>query len=1193
MKSQNSTFLVLALIGVGLVIALLTHTAPSAAQSRVPAAAAAPDANYAAPIVQDSWIDANQPGANFGGDASLHVGQAVDPTTGQLGERQTLAQFDLSGLPAGAIIVNATLQLYQTAASGSDAYQIRPDAALASWQEAAVTWNNRPATGNQGDPAVTLDYASGWKQWDVTQIVRAWHTGQTPNYGIALVGLNPVGVPPSERVFASRNATVWPTLTIVYESGATATLTATSTPTRTATASSTRTPTRTPTPTNTQSPIPTSTRTPTRTPTPTNTQSPIPTSTRTPTATAAPTLIPVVTLPPFIFNPNPPPPVYALTNVVSVGHYRITQGLDEDITGNVFYDKIAGKDTLVRFWARSSKWTIGVTSAACEIRYWNGMQDVLLSVVPALTTHPYVYSADWYPSDFGRFDCWVPGQTLADAGWYKFRAIINTTDGYSGRSWLGGYREFLPTSDYLGVFLFPAFVPHVSVPTAHSFLSAAEYAHLLGITLQTAQREWPLRAGIEAIKADGSNAHKAGLRYYVSPNPYACTPWEWGLDNLCDADQRAEGNRQLDLFNLRGWLTNFFLHLNVDTLHWGEVVVPFDHTGGGQSCWSGQRVAGQGISLDDVDGYVLIQEVSHCMGLVNKGPHANVAGNDLPHSATHDILMWGSSSVVNMRTRKDESAVESVMNGGVYRGDDQSMLEGFEWNRLRGIFLGSDPCAGGCATAAGQGPNAGNERFFLSGKVDRQDHWTTDLSMVITAPVPLPLTPASGAYAVVVLDGGNHELARWPFDVSFETTHGESADEMPLDFTVPYPSGASAVRIVHGVTVLAELRPPAHGPQVAFQSVNANSTEAQASWSASHPDGASLTYALYFSPDDGVTRLPIATALTATTYLWPTALAQGTTQARLIAVASDGFHTAEATSPRFSIPAKPPAAWISEPATGRQGLAGGGTEHIPQPITPTITTLVASRPIELRGSGFDLNDGVLDGTGLRWASDRQGPLGISQQLTVTLSPGVHVLTLQAVSSAGLIGSDQITVTVLADSDGDGLPDAFETGHTCLNKNDAADAQADQDSDGLTALQEFQFGTNPCVADTDGDGYTDGAEVLTGSNPLDRSSVPLPALAQNPAPLTFGGCGLLPPPAARTVALQGLSASYAVVTDAPWLTASRNADGSLHVAASCQAPGDAAGTILLTATERQPLRIEVQIEFGKARVYLPAVLRSQR
>lgn len=1150
MKLRHSTFIVLGLLGAGLVLAVLAVTSPSAAQDVGPAAAAAPSANYSAPIVQDGWVDANQPGSNFGADAELHVGLVMDPASGKLGERQTLVQFDLSGLPKGATIVAATLQLYQTAASGSDAYPVRPDAATADWQEATVTWNNKPPNPNLGDPAVTLDYVTGWKQWNVLQTVQAWQSGQMPNYGFMLVGVNPVGTPPSERVYNARNAPAnWPTLTVVYEGGATATFTATPTATSTPTATATR------------------------------------------TATPTPTLIPVVTLPPFIFNPFPPAPVdKILTNAVVFPHSRVTQGLDEDISGGVFYDKIAGKDTLARFWARTTMWDLKVNSAACEVYGWNGTKDVLLNTVPAVFNHSWVYVTDWHPSDYGRFDCWISGQTLANDGWYRFRAILNTSDGWSWKSWLGGYRQFLPTKDYFGLFLFPAFVNTSVITTGHSFLSAAETAHLTGITLQTFQRELPLRAGIEAIRSDGLNPHTAGLRYYLSPNPYACSVYEQMTDNLCDANQRAEGNRQLVLFNIWSWIANTFLGKNVDRLDWGEVVVPFNHTGGGQSCWGNQRVGGQGVSLDDWDGFVLIQEVSHCMALVFKGPHADTAHNNVAHSSTGDIWLWGVQPVVNFRTHTDETAVESVMNGGIYRGDDRSMLEGFEWNRLRSIFLGSDPCAGGCATAS-QATDATQQRFFLAGSIDRQDQWTTSLSMVITQPVPLSPAPAAGAYAVLVLDNSNHELARSPFDVTFETTHGASADKMPFDFTVPYPTDASKVRVVHGANVLAELTPPAHGPQVAFQSLNATADEVQATWSGNHPDGAALTYTLYFSPDDGATRLPIATALTTTAYTWRTALAQGTTQARLIVVASDGFHTAEATSVRFSIARKPPAAWISEPATGRQGANPGGTEYIPGPITPTVTTLIASRPVELRGGGFDLNDGSLDGVNLRWASDRQGPLGISGQLTVTLPAGVHVLTLQAISSAGMISSDQVTVTVLADTDGDGIPDPFEDAHTCLNKNDLADAQADQDSDGLTALQEFQLGTNPCAADTDGDSYPDSREAQAGSNSLDSKSTPLPALARGPAALRLVGCGALPPPASQNITLQGINATYTATTEAAWLHAAPNGDGSLAVTATCEGvPGDAPGTILLTAAGHQPWRIAVQLEFGKERVYLPVILR---
>jgi hypothetical protein len=53
----------------------------------------------------------------------------------------------------------------------------------------------------------------------------------------------------------------------------------------------------------------------------------------------------------------------------------------------------------------------------------------------------------------------------------------------------------------------------------------------------------------------------------------------------------------------------------------------------------------------------------------------------------------------------------------------------------------------------------------------------------------------------------------------------------------------------------------------------------------------------------------------------------------------------------------------------------------------------------------------------------------------------------------------------------------------LNMNDAADASADFDLDGLTNLQEFNLGTSIFLNDTDGDGVDDGQEPGLGSNPL--------------------------------------------------------------------------------------------------------------
>lgn len=98
---------------------------------------------------------------------------------------------------------------------------------------------------------------------------------------------------------------------------------------------------------------------------------------------------------------------------------------------------------------------------------------------------------------------------------------------------------------------------------------------------------------------------------------------------------------------------------------------------------------------------------------------------------------------------------------------------------------------------------------------------------------------------------------------------------------------------------------------------------------------------------------------------------------------------------------------------------------------------------------------------------------ITNQTVTILDRGTSIPLNLALSSA-----DFSTV----DTDGDGIPNIFETLYPFLDANNPLDAALDQDSDGLSNLNEFLNNTNPAVADTDGDGISDGYEVTHGLDP---------------------------------------------------------------------------------------------------------------
>lgn len=92
-----------------------------------------------------------------------------------------------------------------------------------------------------------------------------------------------------------------------------------------------------------------------------------------------------------------------------------------------------------------------------------------------------------------------------------------------------------------------------------------------------------------------------------------------------------------------------------------------------------------------------------------------------------------------------------------------------------------------------------------------------------------------------------------------------------------------------------------------------------------------------------------------------------------------------------------------------------------------------------------------------WVEADLGPITFSMAGDKVFT--AQVLGKNPASSGYSLSFDYIELQPFSDSDGDGMPDAWEIAHG-LNPDNPADANTDADADGVTNLQEYLAGTNP-------------------------------------------------------------------------------------------------------------------------------------
>ncbi|SRR5579859_542243 len=124
------------------------------------------------------------------------------------------------------------------------------------------------------------------------------------------------------------------------------------------------------------------------------------------------------------------------------------------------------------------------------------------------------------------------------------------------------------------------------------------------------------------------------------------------------------------------------------------------------------------------------------------------------------------------------------------------------------------------------------------------------------------------------------------------------------------------------------------------------------------------------------------------------------------------------------------------------------------------------------------------------------PTGTTGVVTVTPSGGGISWPPSIKKKRFLTGENlkvDFTTSDAVDTDGDGMPDAWEIAHG-LNPNDPSDALLDKDGDGHTNLEEYQFGSDPTSA------------LSTPANPLGNYAFPPPIPGGGGGPPSSGGGG---------------------------------------------------------------------------------------
>ena len=176
--------------------------------------------------------------------------------------------------------------------------------------------------------------------------------------------------------------------------------------------------------------------------------------------------------------------------------------------------------------------------------------------------------------------------------------------------------------------------------------------------------------------------------------------------------------------------------------------------------------------------------------------------------------------------------------------------------------------------------------------------------------------------------------------------------------------------------------------------VFSNDGTVSVSWVGSDADGDDLVYRVYYSTDGGSTYRILSLMTEAASKSFSAMLLEGSSRARIGVSVSDGTRSVFAETPVFSVAGHAPQVWIESPAAG--------------------AVFAEEQGFVLDASGYDIEDGLLAGSALSWASSIDGNLGTGKFVVLSaadLTSGSHTITLTATDSDEMTATASVDITI--------------------------------------------------------------------------------------------------------------------------------------------------------------------------------------